>query len=183
MILNGFQLGAKYSVYTKPIEAKVDAASNTKRVMKPAYATDVELITEKAGHQRYFVKADQAWYYVVDNTGIEYWDEDGTKHKITELGEEVPEGALLQEPVIPQTVEGQTSLANAECSKRINEHWNQIGQINASLGVYGEEDTAACAAWISSNRAVLIALLGHEDLLEIDVIDDQYWPVFEDASE
>lgn len=82
-----------------------------------------------------------------------------------------------------KTVDDQAVLANAECTKRINAHWNQIGQINASLGVYGVEDTANCAAWISSNRAVLITLLDREDLLEIDVIDDQYWPVFEDSSE
>lgn len=88
-------------------------------------------------------------------------------------------GVLLDAPVTPKTLDEQTALANAECSKRINAHWNQIGQINASLGVYGEEDSAACAAWISSNRAALVALLAREDLLEIDITDDQYWPVFE----
>ncbi|WP_421848303.1 hypothetical protein [Marinomonas sp.] len=81
-----------------------------------------------------------------------------------------------------KTVDDQKVLANSECSKRINTHWNQIGQINASLGVYGEEGKAACAAWISSNRAALVALLAREDLLEIDVIDDQYWPVFEGSN-
>ena len=181
MLLNGFEIGAKYSAYTKPIEVKKDSVSD--KWMKPAYATDVALIPEKAGYQRYFVKADQSWYYVVDNIGKEYWDEDGTKHMITELGEELPAGALLEAPVIPPTVSEQTALANAECSKRINAHWNQIGQINASLGVYGEKDTANCAAWISSNRTALVALLAREDLLEIDVKDDQYWPVFEDDSE
>ena len=123
------------------------------------------------------------WIVKSDFRGTEYWDEDGTKHKITAVGEEIPEGALLEAPVFPPTAEQQTALANAECSKRINKHWNQIGQINASLGVYGEEDAANCAAWISSNRAALVALLAREDLLEIDVKDDQYWPVFEDDSE
>jgi hypothetical protein len=180
-MLNGFQLGAKYPVYTKRIKARMDAVNKTKRVLIPAYATDVELVDEKEGFQRYF--KDGEWHYVVNNIGKEYWDEDGSKHAINELGEEIPDGALFEEPIIPPTLEEQTVLANAECSRRINTHWNQIGQINASLGVYSEEDIAACAAWISSNREELIALLSNEDLLEIDVTDDQYWPIFEDSSE
>jgi hypothetical protein len=123
------------------------------------------------------------WLVKSDFRGVEYWDENGRKHTITELGEEVPEDALLEAPVIPPTVEEQTALANAECSKRINAHWNQIGQINASLGVYGEEDAANCAAWISSNRAALVELLARDDLLEIDVTSDEHWPIFEDESE
>jgi hypothetical protein len=178
MNLNAFKLGAYYPVFTKQIAAKKDPVS--KKWLIPGYATDVELIDEKEGFQRYFKNG--AWHYVVDNIGAEYWGEDGTKHTITEVGEEVPEGALLEAPVIPPTIEEQTALANAECSKRINKHWNQIGQINASLGVYGELDTANCAAWISSNRAALVALLAREDLPEIDVTDEQYWPVFEGAN-
>tara|TARA_R110001632_G_scaffold35828_4_gene90379 strand:- start:56692 stop:57231 length:540 start_codon:yes stop_codon:yes gene_type:complete len=179
-MLNTFKLGAKYPVYTSKVKAKIDAASEDKKILCPAYATDVELIDEKEGFQRYF--KDGAWHYVVDNIGAEYWDEDGTKHTITDVGEEVPEGALLEAPVIPSTAEKQMAIANAECSKRINAHWNQIGQINASLGVYGEEDTANCAAWIASNRAALVALLAREDLLETDVTDDQCWPVFEGSN-
>lgn len=174
MMLNAFKLGADYPVFTKQIEAKKDPVSG--KFMIPAYATDVELITEKGGFQRYF--KDGAWHYVVDNIGTEYWDEDGTKHKITELGEKVPEGALLEAPVIPPTVAEKKELANAECTRRISAHWNQIGQINASLGVYGELDTANCAAWISSNRTALLSLLGRDDFLAIDVSDDQHWPEY-----
>jgi hypothetical protein len=95
-MLNTFKLGAKYPVYTGQVKAKIDAASEGKKILCPAYATDVELIAEKEDFQRYF--KDGAWYYVVDNIGAEYWDEGGTKHTITELGEEVPEGSLLEEP-------------------------------------------------------------------------------------
>lgn len=178
MNLNAFKLGAKHPVFTKQIAAKKDPVSE--KWMIPAYTTDIELIPEKAGHQRYF--KDDAWHYVVDNIGKTYWISDGSKHEIKELGEEVPEGVLLEEPEIPTTLEKQTALANAECSKRINTHWNQIGQMNASLGVYGEEGKANCAEWISLNRTALIALLAREDLLEIDVTDDQYWPVFEGSN-
>lgn len=175
MMLNAFKLGAKYPLFTKQSQAKKDPVSN--KWMIPAYATDVELIAEKEGFQRYF--KDEAWHYIVDNIGSEYWDEGGTKHKITELGEELPEGALFEVPVVQATLEEQSALANIECSKRINDHWNQIGQINASLGIYGTEDTAACSGWISSNRRALVALLARDDLTEIDVTHDQYWPAFE----
>lgn len=106
-----------------------------------------------------------------------------TKMWIPEDAVEMTEKEIQAHRNPAKTIEGQTVLANAECSKRINAHWNQIGQINASLGVYGEEDTANCAAWISSNRAALVALLAREDLLEIGVKDDQYWPAFEGSSE
>jgi hypothetical protein len=96
--LYAFKLGAKYPIYTKQITAKKDPVSD--KWMMPAYATAVELIPEKAGHQRYF--KDDAWHYVVDNTGTEYWLADGSKHTITELGEELPEGALLEEPPKPE---------------------------------------------------------------------------------
>jgi hypothetical protein len=99
-MLNTFKLGAKYPVYTGQVKAKIDAASKDKKILCPAYATDVELIDEKEGFQRYF--KDGAWHYVVDNIGAEYWDEDGTKDTITEIGEEVPEGALLEAPPEPE---------------------------------------------------------------------------------
>jgi hypothetical protein len=99
-MLNTFKLGAEYPVYTSQIKAKIDVASEDKKILCPAYATDVELIAEKEGFQRYF--KDGAWHYVVDNVGAEYWDEDGTKHTINELCEEVPEGALLEAPPEPE---------------------------------------------------------------------------------
>lgn len=98
MNLNAFKLGAKYPVFTKQITSKKDPVSD--KWMIPAYATAVELIPEKAGHQRYF--KDDAWHYVVDNTGTDYWLADGSKHTITELGKALPEGALLEEPPKPE---------------------------------------------------------------------------------
>lgn len=178
-ILNAFDRSTNFWAFTGEVTQQVDPVSKDPVPLR--YATDKELLPEKEGFIQGFVTGE--WEYYADNRGTEYWTEDGTKHTITVLGEEVPEGALLEEPMIPPTLEKQTALANAECTTRINKHWNQMGQINASLGVYGELDTANCAAWISSNRLALIALLAREDLLEIDVADDQHWPVFEDSSE
>ncbi len=177
--LNAFDRSTGFWVFTGKVKQQIDPIS--KEPVPLRYATNKELLPEKEGFVQGIVTG--GWEYYVDKRGTEYYDEDGTKHTITELGEEVPEGALLEAPVIPLTMEEQTALANVECTKRINTHWNQIGQINASLGVYGELDTANCSAWISSNRTALIALLTREDLLEIDVKNDQYWPVFEDSSE
>ncbi|AWX99503.1 hypothetical protein A8139_05490 [Marinomonas primoryensis] len=142
--------------------------------------TEKEPLADKEGFVQGFV--DGNWEYYVNSVGKEFWSADGTKHTIKEIGEEIPEGTLFEAPIIPPTLKQKTALANAECSKRINTHWNQIGQMNASLGVYGEEGKANCAAWISLNRTALIALLAREDLLEIDVADDQYWPIFEGAN-
>jgi hypothetical protein len=97
-MLNGFKLGSTYAVYTQQIEARTDPA--TGKTLIPAYATDVELIDEKEGFQRYF--KDGAWHYIVDNIGTEYWDEDGAKYTINELGEDVPEGTLLEAPPEPE---------------------------------------------------------------------------------
>jgi len=98
MNLNTFKLGAKYPIFTEQIKAKKDSISG--KWMIPAFATKVEIIPEKKGFQRYF--KDGAWHYVVDNIGKEYWFSDGSKHVITELGEELPEGALLEEPSKPE---------------------------------------------------------------------------------
>ncbi len=112
MKLNTFKLGATYQVFIDQIVAKKDAASG--KWLKPGYATDVELIEEKEGFQRYF--KDGAWHYVVDNIGKEYWGQDGAKHAITELGKEVPEGALLEEPTEPEPTDEE--LASSARLKR-----------------------------------------------------------------
>ncbi len=120
MMLSVFKLGATYPVFTNQIEAKKDPVSE--KWMIPAYATDVELIEEKEGYQRYFIKAEQRWDYVVDNVGTEYWLADGTKHTINEVGEEVPEGALLEEPPEPEpTDEGLASAARSKRDSLISE--------------------------------------------------------------
>lgn len=151
---------------------------NSKHWICPRNATFDEMDLELAENE-VAVRQLGSWKAVSDFRGKEYWGEDGTQYTITDLGEDVPEGVLLAAPKILPTVEEQTALANAECTKRINAHWDQIGQINASLGIYGDEDTAACTAWIASNRKALVSLLAREGLVDIDVTDNQYWPVFE----
>jgi hypothetical protein len=96
--LYAFDRSSKYWLFTGLVNQQLDAISGEPIPLRNA--TNVKLIPEKAGHQRYF--KDGAWHYVVDNTGTEYWLADGSKHTITELGEELPEGALLEEPPKPE---------------------------------------------------------------------------------
>ena len=79
----------------------------------------------------------------------------------------------------PKTLDQQTSLANSECTKRINLHWDDIGQRNVAIGgIYTTAQEADCKKWIGDNRAALAAILARTDILNIDVTDDQYWPVY-----
>ncbi|EAQ66457.1 hypothetical protein MED121_07230 [Marinomonas sp. MED121] len=66
--------------------------------------------------------------------------------------------------------------ANAECTRRIELYWNQVGQLNAALGVYSDENVEACKSWIASNRNARAALVDRVDILTIDVTDNTYWP-------
>jgi hypothetical protein len=97
-ILNAFDRSTKFWVFTGEVKQQIDPVS--KEPIPLRYATDKELPPEKEGFVRGFVTGE--WEYYVDNIGKEYWLADGTKHTITELGEEVPEGALLEEPPEPE---------------------------------------------------------------------------------
>ena len=71
------------------------------------------------------------------------------------------------------------SIANSECKRRIELHWDDIGQRNVAIGgVYTTAQEADCKKWISDNRTALAAILARTDILNIDVTDDQYWPVY-----
>jgi hypothetical protein len=70
-------------------------------------------------------------------------------------------------------------LAAKECTSRIERKWDSTGQLNASLGIYDENDLSDCRMHISVHREALEKILLRDDLLEIDITDDQYWPVFE----
>ena len=76
-----------------------------------------------------------------------------------------------------EIIEINIAKANAECTRRIEFQWNQVGQLNAALGIYSDVISDACKSWIASNRSALEALLNRSDILSIDVTDDQYWPV------
>ncbi|BFM50570.1 hypothetical protein [Marinomonas sp. THO17] len=96
MHLHKFQLGAEFPLYQGDIEARQDPVTGDYLV--PAFATDVPLIEEKPDHQRYFKQGQ--WHYVIDKVGTQYWLADGSQHTIVSLGEDLPQDALLEEPVL-----------------------------------------------------------------------------------
>jgi len=63
----------------------------------------------------------------------------------------------------------------AEGKRRVYAEWDRDGQINALLGIYGEEAKIACAAHIQTIRSKVNELLAREDLLELDEKDDKIW--------
>lgn len=85
--------------------------------------------------------------------------------------------ALDPEFTDTEIIKANSEKANAECTRRIEAQWNQVGQVNAALGIYSDENAEACKNWIAVNRHALEALLNRADLLSLDVTDDQYWPV------
>lgn len=147
---------------------------NAGQYLLPAFATFTPLDDAEAGYAVVY-KGDEKQYFV-DKRGTEYWQEDGTKHVIAALGEEVPEGAFLEEPVVPPTQAEQESVARQQCTTRIEAKWSQVGQSNALFGVYGEAAKLECGQWIAAHRSALTALLAREDFTEIDVTEDEYWP-------
>lgn len=54
--------------------------------------------TVKAGDNQAVIFNGSGWSLTDDFRGVPYWDEDGERHEITELGKIIPEGASLTEP-------------------------------------------------------------------------------------
>ena len=102
----------------------------------------------------------------------------GFKPKNIEVVEiTIEEARELSKPI--KTLESQTSLTNSECTLRIESHWDQVGQRNVSIGdIYTVEQEAGCKNWIIANRTALSSILTRDDILDIDVTDNQYWPEY-----
>lgn len=64
----------------------------------PANATDKKPPKQKSGHALVF--KNNKWQNIIDNRGTVYWLEDGSENVISAIGEELPEGALTEKPVI-----------------------------------------------------------------------------------
>jgi len=96
--LYAFDKSESYWLLTGKIDQQRDPISGA--LIPIRNTTKVPPLPELVGYKLHF--KDGAWHYVIDNIGKEYWLSDGTKHTITELGEELPEGALLEEPPKPE---------------------------------------------------------------------------------
>ncbi|MGO2354626.1 MAG: phage tail assembly chaperone [Marinomonas foliarum] len=118
----------KFLMLVGPVEQQLDVISGD--LVPIRNTTDKEPLPEKEGYVCGFVTGE--WEYYVDNRGTEYWAEDGTKHTITEVGEEVQEGALLEAPVILPT--------NAELSTTARTKRDQLlGEVSKRYDRYASE--------------------------------------------
>lgn len=175
--LNAYDTSSKIYQYTGKVAQQRDVITGNPVPLR--YATDKPLLKDKAGYVQGFIGGE--WKYYIDNRGKEYWDADGSKHTITELGLEVPEGALLEAPVIPPTLKDQLALVDSECKRRILSEWSLEHQSNVNLGVngYTDADKANCIGWINSCLEAKAALIADETkLITIDVRDDSNWPTY-----
>ncbi|SBS36625.1 hypothetical protein MSP8887_02656 [Marinomonas spartinae] len=125
MQLYTFKQGETYPVFVGQLEAVIDSVTGKELI--PAYGTQSPVLDEKAGFQRYF--KDGKWQYVVDHIGKEYWDADGTKHTISELGVEVPKEALLEAPVIPPSTEELAAQARAKRDALVDQVTREINRL------------------------------------------------------
>ncbi|WP_394183357.1 hypothetical protein [Marinomonas posidonica] len=55
--------------------------------------------TVKAGANQAVIFNGSGWSLIDDFRGVQYWDENGEQYQIESIGERVPEGASLTEPV------------------------------------------------------------------------------------
>lgn len=67
----------------------------------------------EAGEGEVAIWQDDAWSVQIDNRGLVYWLDDGTRHVITEIGVELPAGALDQAPPPPLDEQKKIALGEA----------------------------------------------------------------------
>lgn len=111
----------------------------------PAHATDQKPPKQKTGYTLVF--KNNKWQNVIDNRGKTYWLEDGSEHVISAIGEELPEGALTEKPVIePEPLTDEKillarALAYADTASGSDRHFMEATRKRAG----GDEEGAAQA--------------------------------------
>lgn len=78
--------------------------------------------------------------------------------------------------VMEEKLESQKRSVRSEAKRRITGVWPEWAQVNAVRGAYGEEAKASMESWVDDHRTVVDALLARDDLVDLDVTDDQWWP-------
>jgi hypothetical protein len=83
--------------YLSESEAEKDQLDKNNWLI-PAHATDKKPPKQKKGHALVF--KNNQWQNAIDHRGWQYWLEDGSEHVISNIGEELPEGATTEKPVV-----------------------------------------------------------------------------------
>lgn len=77
-----------------------------------------------------------------------------------------------------EQLEAKQNQVKAEATRRIESKWDKNGQANVALGLYSGEQAQECRDWITLHIEATNTLINKEDLLEIDVSDNIYWPEY-----
>ena len=92
-------------IYIGELEARQNP--RTGEALIPANVT--ELAPPVTGENQVATFKESAWKIEDDFRGVKYWDADGKEHTIEEIGETIPNGALMEAP--PQSLEESQSQA------------------------------------------------------------------------
>jgi hypothetical protein len=95
--LNAFDRSKKIWPFIGQVRQQIDPFDPERKPVPLRNATDKKLLPEKKDFVQGFATGDWKYY----PASQEYWLADGSKHK-TEDGEDLPEGALLEEPSEPE---------------------------------------------------------------------------------
>ena len=66
----------------------------------PRNATKIEPPDPQSGYARVFSNGE--WIHVLDKRGVVYWLSHANQGVITELGQDIPDGASLEPPPVPE---------------------------------------------------------------------------------
>lgn len=124
----------------------------------------------------FYSNDDKKVYQFPDDTDKDALNDFIEKNRLFVISEDEAKAILENKTDAEKLIEQQEKAA-IECTRRIELKWNQVGQLNAALGIYSDESTQDCKDWISLNRDALANILIQGDLLTIDVTADQYWPI------
>ena len=146
---------------------------------------DLDSLIGTDEHTRFMKKLRGSLFAIRKDDALGKWVADESNELIEKFGFTRADFTDIQQPILPEynpskTLKSQTSLANSECTRRIYEHWDLVGQINVlrNDSTYTTAQKASCNKWIDDNKAALVAIMARTDILTIDVTDDQYWPVY-----
>ena len=101
---------ADTGTYLGTTKARLDPLEG--KPMVPANATLVA--PPKSGAQKVAVWGGDGWSLEPDYRGTEYWLADGSRHFITEIGDEPPEEALEAAPPCPRAEQREMALARID---------------------------------------------------------------------
>jgi len=117
-----YETSTKFCLLIGVVEPQKDVVSGEQLTYRNT--TEKKPLPEKKGFVQGFVTGDWKYY----PASREYWLADGSKHK-TEDGEELPEGALLEVPVIPPSTDELAAQVRAKRDALVDQVTREINRL------------------------------------------------------